>query len=117
MKILLLDFLCLGYCVYLLLLKASVQCYVVFQRWIGAHSPVSRRTVPFQDLLRDLNVTLIPGEIYPPSVHVISTSLCDSDDDDVSSNEPCCGTHISNTAHLQAFVVEDVVSVITYYTF
>ncbi|KAK4304833.1 hypothetical protein Pmani_023237 [Petrolisthes manimaculis] len=76
------------------------------KRWIGAHSPVNRITVPFQDILKDSGVTLIPGEIYPPSVHVISTSLGDGG---VYSLEPCCGTHISNTAHLQDFVVEDVI--------
>ena len=47
-------------------------------------------------------ITLIPGESYPDSVSVIRVH---SDDADVMSLEPCCGTHVQNTADVQDFAI------------
>lgn len=46
------------------------------------------------------NITLMPGESYPDTLSVIRVSGAD-----VTSLEPCCGTHVQNTADIQEFAI------------
>lgn len=60
-------------------------------------------------------MTLVPGEVYPYSVHVISSrahrdsAVQGGAAGYLESMEPCCGTHLLNTAHIGTFVIESVV--------
>ena len=89
--------------------------YSFLQTWIAQQCPIHRRTIGFQELLQEGNVTLVPGEVYPYSVHVISSraqrdsAVQGGEASYLESMEPCCGTHLLNTAHIGTFVIESVV--------
>ena len=64
--------------------------------------PVQRMILSVHEAVAMDQITLIPGESYPDSVSVIRVH---SDDADVMSLEPCCGTHVQNTADVQDFAI------------
>ena len=68
---------------------------------ISAEAEISRTETDLDELIAEEGegVVLIPGERYPDRVSVIRAG-------DFSS-EPCCGTHLRNTADVQEFVVVD----------
>lgn len=62
---------------------------------------VKRSTMTSNDL-NQIDVTLIPGEIYPEDqVHVID--IYNKVDGSYISREACCGTHVYNTSDLIDF--------------
>lgn len=62
--------------------------------------PVERTLLPIHQAVTLENITLIPGESYPDVLSVIRI-----DGADLTSLEPCCGTHVRNTADLQEFAI------------
>jgi len=69
--------------------------------------PVDRLLMPFHEAAAVDGVTLVPGESYPETVHVIRIQ---DDKHELVSMEPCCGTHAANTADLQDFAILSVKS-------
>ncbi|XP_072755160.1 alanine--tRNA ligase, mitochondrial [Anoplolepis gracilipes] len=66
---------------------------------IQAHAPTIVQTLNLLELLKQDNVTLIPGEIYPyTGIKVIEINT-----DNLKTKETCCGTHVHNTSVLQHF--------------
>lgn len=51
------------------------------------------------ELLKQSDVTLVPGEIYPYT----GIKIVEIDTDDLKAKETCCGTHVHNTDVLQHF--------------
>lgn len=72
--------------------------------WISQGLPVERIVLPLQQAAALDRITLLPGECYPDVVSVIRVAGQNSNDDAVSL-EPCCGTHVRNTADIQEFAV------------
>lgn len=74
----------------------------VLRELISSKLPVRRRTVSENELLMLGNVTCVPGEVYPEQgIHLIEVES----EDGIVSREPCCGTHVLNTADLEAVSV------------
>lgn len=64
---------------------------------------VKRTTMTSYDL-NQINVTLLPGEVYPDDqVHVID--MYNHIDDLYISREACCGTHVQNTLDVIDFCI------------
>lgn len=64
---------------------------------------VKRTTMTSNDL-NQINVTLLPGEVYPDNqVHVID--IYNENDDSYISREACCGTHVQNTGDIMDFCI------------
>lgn len=54
--------------------------------------------------LNQIDVTLLPGEVYPDDqVHVID--MYNNADNSYISREACCGTHIQNTSDVIDFCI------------
>ncbi|XP_054710043.1 LOW QUALITY PROTEIN: alanine--tRNA ligase, cytoplasmic-like [Uloborus diversus] len=64
---------------------------------------VRRNEMPFVELLDNPNAVVLQGEEYPDTVHVVSIGTDDSST--AISIEPCCGTHVLNTADIEKFIV------------
>ena len=83
------------------------------RHWIGQRLSVDRLMLPLHQVLSMDGVTLVPGECYPDTVSVIRVAA-DADGqantDRVISLEPCCGTHVRNTADLEEFTILSVKS-------
>ncbi|XP_063867688.1 alanine--tRNA ligase, mitochondrial-like isoform X1 [Scylla paramamosain] len=94
--------------------SALTEAHHLIKSWIAQQCPIHRRTIGFQELLQEGSVTLVPGEVYPYSVHVISSrarrdsAIQEGEVGYLESREPCCGTHLLNTAHIGTFVIESV---------
>ncbi|XP_042858276.1 alanine--tRNA ligase, mitochondrial-like [Penaeus japonicus] len=86
----------------------------IVKKWIAANKPISRRNMDIKDLLREPNITLVPGEVYPDTVHVITSRLDlqeeGSEEKQLLSVEPCCGTHLHNSGHIGNFVITSIKS-------
>ncbi|XP_042217165.1 alanine--tRNA ligase, mitochondrial-like isoform X2 [Homarus americanus] len=87
----------------------------IIKRWIAMKSPINRRTMNITEMLQEPNITLLPGEVYPDTVHLITTKLVDDGDiskeDEflmLSSAEPCCGTHLCNTGDIGNFIITNI---------
>ncbi|KAG0713122.1 Alanine--tRNA ligase, mitochondrial [Chionoecetes opilio] len=96
-------------------LTALTQAQRGVKSWIAQRRPIHRRTLSFRELMEEGRVTLVPGELYPYTVHVISTkaqgdpgSRRECAVESLESMEPCCGTHLLNTADVGSFVIESV---------
>ncbi|XP_026821859.1 alanine--tRNA ligase, mitochondrial-like isoform X2 [Rhopalosiphum maidis] len=63
---------------------------------------VKRTTVTSNDL-NQMNVTLLPGEVYPDEVHVID--MYNHVDNSYISREACCGIHVQNTLDVLEFCI------------
>ncbi|CAG9859655.1 unnamed protein product [Phyllotreta striolata] len=68
--------------------------------------PVSIRSIDSQELLAYNELTLIPGEIYPDT----GIRIVEIRSGDFLSREPCCGTHVANTADVEDFCLVNVKS-------
>lgn len=63
-----------------------------------------KRTIMTSNDLNQINVTLLPGEVYPDDqVYVID--ICNAVDNLYISREACCGTHIQNTSDVIDFCI------------
>ncbi|XP_071532512.1 alanine--tRNA ligase, mitochondrial [Panulirus ornatus] len=87
----------------------------IIKRWITVKSPINRRTVDIREMLQEPNITFLPGEVYPETVNVITTRMNYKDDpskeeglSQLSSVEPCCGTHLLNTGDIGSFVIVNI---------
>ena len=58
------------------------------------------------DILKQNDVTMVPGEIYPEIGLRLITVNCDNLD--LLSKELCCGTHITNTQELEYFCITNL---------
>ncbi|KFM71314.1 Alanine--tRNA ligase, mitochondrial, partial [Stegodyphus mimosarum] len=65
---------------------------------------VKRLEMPFDALLDNPKAVVLRGEEYPEIVSVIAVE-CNRTDGELISLEPCCGTHVHNTADLLDFTV------------
>lgn len=66
---------------------------------IQTHAATTVQTLNLLQLLKQDDVTLIPGEIYPHTgIRVIEINA-----DSLKTKETCCGTHVHNTSVLQHF--------------
>uniref|UniRef100_A0A8D8QG85 alanine--tRNA ligase n=1 Tax=Cacopsylla melanoneura TaxID=428564 RepID=A0A8D8QG85_9HEMI len=63
--------------------------------------PVKRRHVSASEMTSLEHVTVIPGEVYPDDVILIDIS----NEEEVVSREPCCGTHVYNTEHIESCTI------------
>lgn len=79
-----------------------LQAESTVREWIRQCLPVERLNVPLHEAVAMKGITLLPGEIYPDVVSLIRV--------DRVSLEPCCGTHVRNTADLQDFAILSVKS-------
>ena len=59
---------------------------------IRQHLPVRRFSLPLNEAVTLDYVSLVPGEAYPETVHVVKVESTKSE---LSSVEPCCGTHVN----------------------
>ncbi|KAG8182208.1 hypothetical protein JTE90_000062, partial [Oedothorax gibbosus] len=64
---------------------------------------ISRKELSFEELLNNPKAILLRGEEYPDTVSVIS--IGNSRAEESVSIEPCCGTHVHNTADIEDFVI------------
>ncbi|GIX75708.1 alanine--tRNA ligase [Caerostris extrusa] len=64
---------------------------------------VLRKEFSFEELLIQPNAVLLRGEEYPEVVSVIFIGELDCNE--AVSIEPCCGTHVHNTADIESFVL------------
>nr|XP_012216572.1 PREDICTED: alanine--tRNA ligase, mitochondrial [Linepithema humile] len=66
---------------------------------IESRAAVTVQTLNSLELLKQNDITLLPGEIYPyTGIRVIEINT-----DDLKAKEACCGTHVHNTGVLQYF--------------
>ncbi|XP_011878135.1 PREDICTED: alanine--tRNA ligase, mitochondrial [Vollenhovia emeryi] len=66
---------------------------------IQSRAATTVQTVNSLDLLKQNDVTLVPGEIYPyTDIKVVEINT-----DNLKAKETCCGTHVHNTGVLQHF--------------
>ncbi|KAL0130415.1 hypothetical protein PUN28_002237 [Cardiocondyla obscurior] len=66
---------------------------------IKSHATTIVQTVNSLELLKQNDVTLVPGEIYPyTGIRIVEINT-----DDLKTKETCCGTHVHNTKVLQHF--------------
>ncbi|GBM11274.1 Alanine--tRNA ligase, cytoplasmic [Araneus ventricosus] len=79
----------------------AIEMYV--NQMIQKKLEVFRNEVPFEELLTHPNAILLRGEEYPETVSVIS--IGNADCKGAVSVEPCCGTHVHNTADIESFVL------------
>ena len=79
-----------------------VQVESIVRQLIEERLPVERLMVPLSEAVVMEHVTLVPGETYPQTVSIIRVQ---KDDEHVVSLEPCCGTHVRNTADLEQFAI------------
>ncbi|XP_018307520.1 alanine--tRNA ligase, mitochondrial [Mycetomoellerius zeteki] len=66
---------------------------------IQSRAVTTVQTVNSLELLKQNDVTLIPGEIYPYT----DIKIVEINTDDLKAKETCCGTHVHNTGVLQHF--------------
>lgn len=78
---------------------AAVEKYI--NDVIADQVQVDRRHMRASELPSLTHLTVIPGEIYPDDVILIDIS----DKENVISREPCCGTHVFNTGHIESCTV------------
>ena len=79
------------------------------RNWICQRLPVDRLMLPLHQAVALDGITLVPGESYPDKVSVIRVAR-ESDEGEAISLEPCCGTHVCNTADLEEFAILSVKS-------
>ncbi|RLU15066.1 hypothetical protein DMN91_012953 [Ooceraea biroi] len=66
---------------------------------IQSRAAVTVKTLNSLELLKQDDVTLIPGEIYPyTGIRIVEIAA-----DNLKAKESCCGTHVHNTGVLQHF--------------
>ncbi|XP_027231669.2 alanine--tRNA ligase, mitochondrial [Penaeus vannamei] len=109
------DHLSLSVRTYLPLNENSIErTESIVKKWIAASKPVSRRNMDMKDLLGEPNITLVPGEVYPDTVHVITSRLGlqeeGNKEQQLLSIEPCCGTHLHNSGHIGNFAITSIKS-------
>lgn len=68
---------------------------------IQAGCTVERRNMPLENALNLPDLVKVPNEVYPQSVSVIRIR----NEDDIFSQELCCGTHVSSLSDLGEIVV------------
>lgn len=70
---------------------------------VQSGASITRTTMTSNDL-NHIDVTLLPGEVYPDDkVHVID--IYNKDENAYISREACCGTHVQNTSDLIDFCI------------
>jgi alanyl-tRNA synthetase len=79
------------------------------RNWISQRLAVDRLMLPLHPAVSLDGITLVPGESYPDMVSVIRVAQ-ESRKDEAISLEPCCGTHVRNTADLEEFAILSVKS-------
>lgn len=79
------------------------------RNWIRQCLAVDRLMLPLHQAVSLDGITLVPGESYPDMVSVIRI-VQESGKDEAISLEPCCGTHVRNTADLEEFAILSVKS-------
>eukprot|EP00578_Thalassiosira_sp_NH16_P012694 CAMPEP_0181109160 /NCGR_PEP_ID=MMETSP1071-20121207/18026_1 /TAXON_ID=35127 /ORGANISM="Thalassiosira sp., Strain NH16" /LENGTH=1027 /DNA_ID=CAMNT_0023192833 /DNA_START=283 /DNA_END=3366 /DNA_ORIENTATION=+ len=80
----------------------DVEAYV--RDVVDGALPVSARVVPLEDAKKIPGVRAVFGEVYPDPVRVVTMG-------DDTSVEFCGGTHVSNTAEAEAFVLTEETAV------
>ncbi|KAL1465429.1 hypothetical protein WDU94_005005 [Cyamophila willieti] len=78
---------------------ARVEDYI--NEVISKGVEVKRRHVTSSEMTSLDHVTVIPGEVYPDDVIMIDIS----NSKEVVSREPCCGTHVCNTEHIESCTI------------
>ncbi|KAJ8673583.1 hypothetical protein QAD02_004845 [Eretmocerus hayati] len=73
---------------------------------IDADVPVKTKTVNVLQMLKEDDLTLIPGEVYPDS----NIRIVEVNSDALRSKEACCGTHVHKTGVLEQFCITSVKS-------
>jgi len=66
------------------------------QKMIDSKTEIQRTQITREDLRQVKNLVLLPGESYPTELFLVNTG---------QHSEPCCGTHLANTADVITFVV------------
>ena len=77
-----------------------------YSRVIASATPVNVEICTAADILKQNDVTMVPGEIYPEIGLRLITVNCDNLD--LLSKELCCGTHITNTQELEYFCITNL---------
>ena len=90
-------------------LEMITQAESTVRNWICQRLAVDRLMLPLHQAVSLDGITLVPGESYPDMVSVIRVDK-ESGKGEVVSLEPCCGTHVRNTADLEEFVILSVKS-------
>lgn len=84
-------------------IEQLAQVERLIRSMIQARIPIQTQYLMAHDLYALDNVTTIPGEIYPDeNIRVLKMSNAETH---FESIEPCCGTHVRNTAELEDFCV------------
>lgn len=84
------------------------QAESTVRNWIHRRLAVERLMLPLHRAVSLDGITLVPGESYPDMVSVIRVESENAAE--AISLEPCCGTHVCNTADLEAFAILSVKS-------
>jgi alanyl-tRNA synthetase len=79
------------------------------RNWICKRLAVDRLMLPLHQAVSLDGITLVPGESYPDMISVIRVAE-ESGKGEAISLEPCCGTHVRNTADLEEFAILSVKS-------
>lgn len=80
------------------------------RNWIRQCLAVDRLMLPLHQAVSLDGITLVPGENYPDMVSVIRIVQEERGKSEAISLEPCCGTHVRNTADLEEFAILSIKS-------
>ncbi|ERL85827.1 alanine--tRNA ligase, mitochondrial isoform X1 [Dendroctonus ponderosae] len=88
-------------------IKDVIRAEEIISKVIQDQLNVRISTTDSQGLYSYDQITLIPGEVYPDNdIRIVEIQ----NESDFISREPCCGTHVLNTADLEDFCIVSVKS-------
>ncbi|KAL7297401.1 hypothetical protein TKK_0009782 [Trichogramma kaykai] len=84
-----------------LTLKEVIEIENYINETIKANVTVKTKTVNLLQMLKENNLTVIPGEVYPEN----GIRIVEINSEILNSKEACCGTHLHKTGTLEDFCI------------
>ncbi|CAB0031669.1 unnamed protein product [Trichogramma brassicae] len=89
-----------------LTLKEVIEIENYINETIKANVTVKTKTVNLLQMLKENNLTVIPGEVYPEN----GIKIVEINSEILNSKEACCGTHLHKTGTLEDFCIVNLKS-------